>query len=153
MKERNKMWQHKFFMFFFFFYFEHFVDWEHFLDVAEDQRQKGKKRLCAESDWWGWCHPHTCVCLNNDFFYDLEETMSSSACYLLLSDVWRGSCTVGKSPNDSSRALSTTASHRSPRPWVKCGELLLTLQRSAIFWLNATNWISSVRNSDFLTSF
>lgn len=40
MKERNEIWQHKLFMV---LYFEDFVDWENFLDVAEDQRQKGKE--------------------------------------------------------------------------------------------------------------
>lgn len=41
--------------------------------------------------------PYMCV-FKQCFFYELEETMSSSACYLPLSDVWRGSCAVGKSP-------------------------------------------------------
>lgn len=42
MKQSNMNWQHKFFHG---FYFEHFVDWEHFLDVAEDQM---REKNCAQ---------------------------------------------------------------------------------------------------------
>lgn len=68
MKERNEIWQHKLFMV---LYFEDFVDWENFLDVAEDQRQKGKEscvlKVIDEDD----APPCMCVFKQCFFFYDL----------------------------------------------------------------------------------